>query len=257
MPFCTNCGKQLAENEICNCQNAVPPQKKLNNIPPPVNNQNTNVPPGFQQFDKYGRPLFTPQGQPISYDANGNAIVSGKKKSSGGVIAVVIVVTLIVVLFVGGILAAIFVPAMLGYVKKATTSNINAEARTVRNAVTAALNEMDEKGLDINGIYIISSETALNKTIEAASEFDTAEFYRCYDKYHSADNECSWFSVIEDGVVTYCAVTIDENGRNVGTYPNEADVRQGPASYTGIYAGSNTDFAELYRNTFDYLNSTH
>lgn len=275
MPFCSNCGKQLAENEICSCQtvqnnntaspqpnvnNYVPPQQNVNPVPPPIINKNVNVPPGFQQYDQYGRPLFTPQGQPISYDENGNAIVGGKKKSSGCMIAFVIF--LIVFLLIGLILAAILVPAMMGYVNKAKVAHINSEAVTICKAVNAALSDMNYSGVDINGTYIICSEPSLNRTIASESNLDTSTLYsRIGDYYSYSDgyeesysDGYEWFAVVEYGTVTYCAVKDKNNDKYIGTYPKAADIRQGPASYSGIYAGSDTDLNDLYNSTVSLLN---
>ncbi|MBR3628971.1 MAG: type II secretion system protein [Oscillospiraceae bacterium] len=55
-------------------------------------------------------------------------------------------VELIVVIAIIGVLAAILVPSMLGYVKKSKVASANTEAKTFYNAVATALTEWDSTG---------------------------------------------------------------------------------------------------------------
>lgn len=55
-------------------------------------------------------------------------------------------VELIVVIAIIGVLAAILVPSMLGYVKKSKVSSANATAKTIFNAVSTAIIEADAQG---------------------------------------------------------------------------------------------------------------
>lgn len=65
-------------------------------------------------------------------------------------------IELIVVIAIIGVLAAILVPAMLGYVRKSKISGANSAAATIQKAINTALVEMDEQGIDIGGTYTIS-----------------------------------------------------------------------------------------------------
>ena len=56
-------------------------------------------------------------------------------------------VELIVVIAIIGVLAAILVPSMLGYVKKANQSAVNSNAKTVFNAAATAVTDCDTKGV--------------------------------------------------------------------------------------------------------------
>lgn len=266
MPFCSNCGRELAENEVCNCQsvqnnntvpprnNAVPPQQNVNITPPPVYSQNGNVPPGFQQFDQYGRPLFTPQGQPISYDANGNAIIGGQKKKNAGCL-IALVIVLVISLPIIGILAAILVPSMLGYVNKSKIASINADTKTISHSVISALSDMEVRGYDLGGAYIICSDQSENRALDSyGSGIDTSTLYNYIEQYYSSIDEYDWFAVVENGVVTYCAANRKTDNDVVGTYPNMADLRQGPATYSGSYAGKDADLDDLYENVYYYFN---
>ena len=55
-------------------------------------------------------------------------------------------VELIVVIAIIGVLAAILVPSMLGYVKKSKISSANTEAKNAYDAVNTTLIELDSEG---------------------------------------------------------------------------------------------------------------
>ena len=59
-------------------------------------------------------------------------------------------VELIVVIAIIGVLAAILVPSMLGYVKKSKVSAMNANAKDLFDAVATSLVEEDSEGVTIN-----------------------------------------------------------------------------------------------------------
>ncbi len=65
-------------------------------------------------------------------------------------------IELIVVIAIIGVLAAILVPTMLGYVKKSKVSSANSAASSVYKAINTALTELDEEGVDIGGTHILS-----------------------------------------------------------------------------------------------------
>ncbi|MCM1132327.1 MAG: type II secretion system GspH family protein [Ruminococcus flavefaciens] len=63
-------------------------------------------------------------------------------------------IELIVVIAIIGVLAAILVPTMLGYVKKSKVSSANTAASSVYKAINTALTELDEEGIDVGGTGI-------------------------------------------------------------------------------------------------------
>ena len=75
-------------------------------------------------------------------------------------------IELIVVIAIIGVLAAILVPAMLGYVKKSKVSSINSTASTVYKAINTTLTEFDEVGFDIGVI----SGLKMDSTLAAAAK---------------------------------------------------------------------------------------
>ncbi len=65
-------------------------------------------------------------------------------------------VELIVVIAIIGVLAAILVPSMLGYVKKSKVSSANTSASSIYKALNTALTDMDAEGIDMGGDYVIT-----------------------------------------------------------------------------------------------------
>ena len=63
-------------------------------------------------------------------------------------------IELIVVIAIIGVLAAILVPSMLGYVKKSKIQGTNSAASTMLKAVNSALEELDEEDKIFNGTGI-------------------------------------------------------------------------------------------------------
>ncbi len=232
MSFCTNCGRQLAENEVCNCQNQPNPTPAQGMNPPPMPTYN-----GKPMYDHLGRPLFTPDGKPITYDENGNPKV--KKSNTGCIIAIVIILVMFLIL---AVLAAILVPAMLGYVNKSKTHSANAEAKTIISCVNSSLTEMDEIGYDVGGTYVLSSDKSDNLF---CSHIDTDVFYETLSYYYDfgLNPDLEWFVVVENGAATYCAV---ENNDYIGTSPDPRAARSDIPVYNGGYISSNADLDDVY-----------
>lgn len=237
MPYCKNCGRQLAENETCNCtrQNQIP---NPNQTPPPqVNPQQS-----YQQYNQYGQPIYN------------NAAVQQKKSNNGLIIAIVII-ALVSFLFVAGILAAILIPSMLGYVKKSKTQAANSNVNTIRHAVDSALTEMEYNSINIMGSYIISSDSSQNIIAEEPSadleSFNEDVFYQMIEYYFDDLDSFDWFVVIENGTVTYIAA-LHENDDYIGTYPM-ADLSDGPSFYNSSYKDKNADLEDLYQYAADSI----
>lgn len=78
-------------------------------------------------------------------------------------------IELIVVIAIIGVLAAILVPTMLGYVKKSKVSSANSAASSVYKAINTALTELDEEGTDVGGTHILTWDGVTNKFWSGAS----------------------------------------------------------------------------------------
>lgn len=217
MPFCKNCGRQLAENEVCNCAanaNTAPPSGTFNNV---------NIDPNQPQ----------------------------KKKSSVPIILIILIPIIIIVLLIGGILAAILVPAMLGYTKKSKTAAINSTAGTISKSINAALSEMDEQNYNLNGYFIISSEKKGNLIFEIPNEyydlksFDASVLESKAKEYSDILDEYEWFVVVENGVCKYAACSEKWHSNYTGTYP-AGSVSDGPTFYERGKTDKNADLQDLY-----------
>ena len=64
-------------------------------------------------------------------------------------------IELIVVIAIIGVLAAILVPTMLGYVRKSKLSSAGSSASSIYKAINSALTELDEEGIDVGGEYLL------------------------------------------------------------------------------------------------------
>ncbi len=222
MPFCQNCGRVLAENEVCNCTTA---------NPNPTGTNFTNTPP-------------PPMAQPIY-----NNVVNQQQpqKKSLWWIWLIILPIILVVLMILAILAAILVPSMIGYTNKAKLSSMNSSASSLYKAANSSIVELDEEGNKIHGYYIISSDEKKNFNIP--SGFDTDEFYSKMDNFFSDNSKVEWFVVMEDSYVSYSANSENWDSKKlVGTYP--AATTDGPTYYDATYSSnrSKASLNELYKD---------
>ena len=93
-------------------------------------------------------------------------------------------IELIVVIAIIGVLAAILVPTMLGYVRKSKISSANSAASSVYKAINSALTELDEEGIDVGGDYILTYDGATKQwsTISGMPTQFTSGSDRKFDK---------------------------------------------------------------------------
>ena len=92
-------------------------------------------------------------------------------------------VELIVVIAIIGVLAAILVPSMLGYVKKSKISSANSNAKNLFDAANTAAIEMDSEGTAPSpGVFTYSAsgttmDTKINHYFEGVSTLDKAMYW--------------------------------------------------------------------------------
>ena len=123
-------------------------------------------------------------------------------------------IELIVVIAIIGVLAAILVPSMLGYVRKSKISSANDAAASVQKAINTACIELDEAGdLPGNGTYSHTAGTA----ITAGSISSTDTFGKKIFNYMDAGKKGAFQAKIDGGVCV--AVAACPDGVYVGTYP--------------------------------------
>ena len=94
-------------------------------------------------------------------------------------------VELIVVIAIIGVLAAILVPSMLGYVKKSKVSAANSEAKTFYDAAATVLTELDSvgdswDGADKNPVTVI--ENGKSKKVQSKGNTDIGDRMMEYGK---------------------------------------------------------------------------
>ena len=131
-------------------------------------------------------------------------------------------IELIVVIAIIGVLAAILVPTMLGYVRKSKISSANTAASNVYKAINSALTELDEEGIDVSGLFIVkydgsawSTEDSdlLEDNLGAGSKFDkkVENFFASISKVKSAKAQ------LDGGACVAIATAQDKT--YTGTYP--------------------------------------
>ncbi|WP_164174712.1 prepilin-type N-terminal cleavage/methylation domain-containing protein [Ruminococcus flavefaciens] len=130
-------------------------------------------------------------------------------------------IELIVVIAIIGVLAAILVPAMLGYVRKSKVSGANSAATTIQKAINTALVEMDEQNIDIGAFKKISGTGgALTITTSGGSTGATDNNTSLNNKVKNYMDKVSSYKIdalIEGGVAV--AVGCAKDSTYTGTAP--------------------------------------
>lgn len=133
-------------------------------------------------------------------------------------------IELIVVIAIIGVLAAILVPAMLGWVKKSKIQSANADAKTMLTNANAAFEEIDEEGnevgfsgwQDFNGMATGGDGTGTG-TGTGVVKVGKADFQKDYLAFYSDTASSTKFSIYVKEGVAICAVA--KSGKYFGTYP--------------------------------------
>lgn len=122
-------------------------------------------------------------------------------------------IELIVVIAIIGVLAAILVPAMLGYVKKSKITTANTTAKSLFNALNTSLVDMDSDGLDLPsaGDASVSGENMSNQTLKA----------KVLTYFSDVKKVKSWGWTCTSGQCTAVACL---NGKYPGSYPKQMTV---------------------------------
>lgn len=129
-------------------------------------------------------------------------------------------IELIVVIAIIGVLAAILVPTMLGYVTKSRCSSANANAKSFYNALNSALVDLDSEGQDTSS-FDAADGTALSGDLQTK----VGNYFSDYTKL------TSYHYCIAGGT---CTAVVVQNGAYYGSYPNPTTVDAPGASSTGV-----------------------
>ncbi len=122
-------------------------------------------------------------------------------------------VELIVVIAIIGVLAAILVPTMLGYVKKSKVSAANSNAKSLYDAVATSLIEMDTESYNFaSNQYTGTVQTAVVTAGNTQAYLD----WKIYN-YFNGVSKLSTFGYEVQSMAVVGAVTDD--GTYMGTYP--------------------------------------
>lgn len=128
-------------------------------------------------------------------------------------------IELIVVIAIIGVLAAILVPAMLGYVKKSKITSANSSAASLYDAINTVLTELDEEGVDTGAIAKI--DHAKNATVVTFTtsdpKADGTEVYKSIKEYFNEVKKVEFKSTIAGG--TCAAVAVKQDSTYTGTKP--------------------------------------
>lgn len=126
-------------------------------------------------------------------------------------------IELIVVIAIIGVLAAILVPTMLGYVTKSRCSSANANAKSFYNAINSALVDLDSEGVDTSGL-----DGDVGDATTLATSISDTDLATKVGNYFSDYTKLNGFAYSIDGGT--CTAVVVQNGAYYGAYPNPTTV---------------------------------
>ena len=159
-------------------------------------------------------------------------------------------VELIVVIAIIGVLAAILVPSMLGYVRKSKVSSANSSAKNLFDAVNTTCVEMDSEGHPANDADVIIQTLAtgatnyIGGTNAPTANFESMEATPVISATDTASRMANYFDIAKltcayariDGHA--CTAVVCQTGDYVGGYPNAAPNEATDASNNTTKNGS-------------------
>ncbi len=143
-------------------------------------------------------------------------------------------IELIVVIAIIGVLAAILVPSMLGYVKKSKVSSANSTASTLQKAINTTLIEIDEETQDAGSITAINhAKGATTVTIGGTmpTGTDASKIWAKIENYMEKAKKLEFVSRCEGGACKAVAVALDDT--YTGTAPGGVVTVDNYKSYSG------------------------
>lgn len=126
-------------------------------------------------------------------------------------------IELIVVIAIIGVLAAILVPAMLGYVKKSKIQSANSAAATILKACNSALAELDEIDVAFADGDIQNPAAAAGGTAVMNGVADQAEVISYMASYFDGASTATYKIHVQNNVAIYCSA---KSGAYFGTSPS-------------------------------------
>ncbi len=164
-------------------------------------------------------------------------------------------IELIVVIAIIGVLAAILVPTMLGYVRKSKLSSAGSTASSIYKAVNSAITEMDEEDYDIGDVYKLtftyvkgghgtwsSSAGSIDKIKSADSKEDAAAVALVFEdkvrQFFADIDKCKRGAVAQISSGSCVAVACATDATYTGTYPGGVVTNKNYKSYSASTAGN-------------------
>ena len=102
------------------------------------------------------------------------------------------------------------------YVKKSKKTAANTGAASLSKSITAALTDIDAKGGDVSGKFIISSDSSMEYNVPAGLDREALNKY--IRNYFDKVDKCTYFAVCDGGECVYIVCSVDGN-KYPGTYP--------------------------------------
>lgn len=154
-------------------------------------------------------------------------------------------IELIVVIAIIGVLAAILVPTMLGYVKKSKISSANSTASSIYKAINSALVELDEEGVDVGGTWyakIEEGKVAISDSSDASDSTTAGASQKMKDSKTKFETKIKNFfaeitktpkakAMMDGGTCKALAVQVDSTYN--GTYPSGVVTTDSFETYKG------------------------
>lgn len=157
-------------------------------------------------------------------------------------------VELIVVIAIIGVLAAILVPSMLGYVRKSKVTSANTTAKTFYDAVATALVELDSEGVNVGegtysgtgnasgsiagGLVVAAQDSNSGSGSGSGSSVNSSTLEaRVLNYFADLKKLDTYAAKIDDMAVVAAAI---QDGSYVGAYPNATLNGDGNGSATGL-----------------------
>lgn len=131
-------------------------------------------------------------------------------------------IELIVVIAIIGVLCAILVPTMMGWVTRSRISTANANAKELYNDLNAFIVECDEKGVTLDGTLEVYCRTVTEYPTISTSEIMSEDVCKSglsdIDKNVMDTSGSTWAARFDDNIVT-AVVYADKQARYVGGFP--------------------------------------
>ena len=159
-------------------------------------------------------------------------------------------VELIVVIAIIGVLAAILVPSMLGYVRKSKVSSANSSAKNLFDAVNTTCVEMDSEGHPAdNGEVVIKAipsgttahiysqnTTAVTAPFQSGTAINATATNTRIKNYFDVDKLDGAYAAISGHA---CTAVVCQTGEYVGGYPQPAPAQDTAATPAKNGSGMN------------------